>query len=75
VFESLRAHHTCLCVEPHKPQIVRGYDGFSARGFSQVSVAEACNFTAGRINITVNTARLIALVLKITLSERVRGLS
>ena len=52
------------------------------RGFSQESFAEACDLhrthvsllERGRINITVNTARQIAHVLKITLSELFRGL-
>lgn len=53
------------------------------RGVSQESFAEACDLhrkrvsllERGRINITVNTARQIALVLKITLSELFRGLN
>lgn len=53
------------------------------RGFSQESFAEACDLhrthvsllERGRINITVNTARRIAHVLKISLSELFRGLN
>lgn len=54
----------------------------TSRGFSQESFAEACELhrthvsllERGRINITVNTARQIAHVLKISLSELFRGL-
>jgi transcriptional regulator with XRE-family HTH domain len=54
----------------------------TARGFSQESFAEACELhrthisllERGRINITVNTARLIAHILEISLSELSRGL-
>jgi DNA-binding XRE family transcriptional regulator len=53
------------------------------RGFSQERFAEACDLhrthvsllERGRINITVNTARQIAHVLKISLSELFRGLN
>ncbi len=55
----------------------------TARGYSQESFAEACNLhrthvsllERGRINITVNTARQIAHVLEISLSELFRGLN
>ena len=55
----------------------------TARGFSQESFAEECELhrthvsllERGRINITVNTARQIAQVLEISLSELFRGLS
>jgi DNA-binding XRE family transcriptional regulator len=54
----------------------------TAKGFSQESFAEACDLhrthvsllERGRINITVNTARQIARVLEINLSELFRGL-
>ena len=54
----------------------------TARGFSQESFAEACELhrthvsllERGRINVTVNTARQMAHVLQITLSELFRGL-
>ena len=53
----------------------------AARGYSQETFAEACDLhrthvsllERGRINITVNTARQIAHVLKISLSELFRG--
>ena len=52
------------------------------QGYSQESFAEACELhrthvsllERGRINITVNTARQIAHILKISLSELFRGL-
>jgi transcriptional regulator with XRE-family HTH domain len=52
------------------------------RGFSQESFAEACELhrthisllERGRINMTVNTARQIALVLQISLSELFKGM-
>jgi transcriptional regulator with XRE-family HTH domain len=52
------------------------------QGYSQESFAEACELhrthvsllERGRINITVNTARQIAHVLKISLSELFRDL-
>ena len=55
----------------------------TAQGFSQESFAEACELhrthvsllERGRINITVNTARQIAHVLDISLSELFRGLN
>lgn len=55
----------------------------TARGYSQESFAEACELhrthvsllERGRINITVNTARQIAHVLEISLSELFRGLN
>jgi transcriptional regulator with XRE-family HTH domain len=55
----------------------------TAHGYSQESFAEACDLhrtnvsllERGRINITVNTARQIAHVLGISLSELFRRLS
>ena len=55
----------------------------TAHGFTQESFAEACELhrthvsllERGRINITVNTARQIAHVLQISLSELFRGLN
>jgi DNA-binding XRE family transcriptional regulator len=53
------------------------------RGFSQERFAEACGLhrthisllERGRINVTVNTARQIAHVLQISLSELFKGLN
>jgi transcriptional regulator with XRE-family HTH domain len=55
----------------------------TAKGFSQEDFAEACDLhrthvsllERGRINITVKTARQIANVLQISLSELFRGLN
>ena len=55
----------------------------TSHDFSQESFAEACDLhrthvsllERGRINITVNTARTIARVLEISLSELFRGLA
>jgi transcriptional regulator with XRE-family HTH domain len=54
----------------------------TSRGFSQEDFAEACELhrthvsllERGRINMTVNTARQIAHMLEISLSQLFRGL-